>query len=83
MEVVEESLKDMDVSLYQDFRKEGGTTLNEIIGREWRRNLGTWPLKGHDLSQIFSKVTKNIKPLFQFIFLNEKLTTVNQISCQI
>jgi len=31
----------MDVSLYQGFREEGGTTLSEIIGREWRRNLGT------------------------------------------
>lgn len=41
MEVVEESLNDMDVSLHQGFRKEGGTTLNEIIGSEWRRNLQT------------------------------------------
>ena len=41
MEVMEESLKDMDVSLYQGFREEGGTTLSEIIGREWRRNLRT------------------------------------------
>ena len=27
MEVVEESLKDIDVSLYEGFREEGGTTL--------------------------------------------------------
>lgn len=43
MEVVGESLKGMNVILYQGFR-EGGET-NEKGGREWRRNLGVWPLK--------------------------------------
>lgn len=45
MEVVGESLKGMNVILYQGFREGGETTRNEKGGREWRRNLGVWPLK--------------------------------------
>lgn len=40
MEVVGESLKNMDVSLYHSFSEGEEMTLNEMRGKEWRRNLG-------------------------------------------
>lgn len=38
MEVVGESLKDIDVILYQGFREGRETIFNEMRGREWRRD---------------------------------------------
>lgn len=75
MEVVGESLKNMDVSLYHSFSEGEEMTLNEMRGKEWRRNLGAWPFKS------LAKLLKVSNVCCGCNFYG-KLMTQNKIFCQ-